>query len=249
MPRTTPISQRISDMKYRLRRMDGEVWTNHPRYLDARRRPPPSRRKAAPLEGRFREALDDFKFLPAGRISGRRRRSAGDPVQLFRHGEFPTTWAAFLKPWGSRLDHATAAASVGDFSTLRPKGRYPGGGGRFRAVEFHGCLGRHVPTIVSAGSRRGAMMAPCCDHPDIEDFIEAKRSRAASHVQSLGVGHRPLHAGREGDATWALTSTARRARRFLPVNSGTRSCGHLCLCGTRGDFHRPDQPAQQPTLL
>ncbi|HEU0223095.1 MAG TPA: adenosylcobalamin-dependent ribonucleoside-diphosphate reductase, partial [Paracoccaceae bacterium] len=43
-------------------------------------------------------------------------------------------------------------------------------------------------TIMSAGSRRGAMMATMrCDHPDIEDFIAAKRDPARLRMFNLSV--------------------------------------------------------------
>ena len=43
-------------------------------------------------------------------------------------------------------------------------------------------------TIMSAGSRRGAMMATMrCDHPDIEAFIEAKRDPARLRMFNLSV--------------------------------------------------------------
>jgi ribonucleoside-diphosphate reductase alpha chain len=43
-------------------------------------------------------------------------------------------------------------------------------------------------TIMSAGSRRGAMMATMrCDHPDIEAFIEAKKDPARLRMFNLSV--------------------------------------------------------------
>jgi ribonucleoside-diphosphate reductase alpha chain len=65
-----------------------------------------------------------------------------------------------------------------DFSTLRPKGAL------VKKVEadasgpltFMDVWDAMCKTIMSAGSRRGAMMATMsCDHPDIEDFIHAKQ--------------------------------------------------------------------------
>src|SRR6201996_6647540 len=65
-----------------------------------------------------------------------------------------------------------------DFSTLRPKGAPVAGVGADASgpVSFMAGGDAMCRTIMSAGSRRGAMMATLsCDHPDIEDFIEAKR--------------------------------------------------------------------------
>src|SRR5262249_40289370 len=43
-------------------------------------------------------------------------------------------------------------------------------------------------TIMSAGSRRGAMMATlACDHPDIEDFVTAKRAPGRLSMFNLSV--------------------------------------------------------------
>jgi ribonucleoside-diphosphate reductase alpha chain len=43
-------------------------------------------------------------------------------------------------------------------------------------------------TIMSAGSRRGAMMATMrCDHPDIEDFIAAKADPARLRMFNVSV--------------------------------------------------------------
>ena len=61
-------------------------------------------------------------------------------------------------------------------------------------------------TIMSAGSRRGAMMATLrCDHPDIEDFIAAKgdHSRLRNFNLSVLVTNAFMHAVKSG-ASWDL---------------------------------------------
>jgi ribonucleoside-diphosphate reductase alpha chain len=65
-----------------------------------------------------------------------------------------------------------------DFSTLRPKGAPVKGVGADASgpLSFMDVWDAMCRTIMSAGARRGAMMATMrCDHPDIEAFIAAKR--------------------------------------------------------------------------
>ncbi len=77
-----------------------------------------------------------------------------------------------------------------DFSTLRPKGALVKGVGADASgpVSFMDVWDAMCRTIMSAGSRRGAMMATlACDHPDIEAFIEAKADPARLRNFNLSV--------------------------------------------------------------
>ena len=96
-----------------------------------------------------------------------------------------------------------------DFSTLRPKGALVHGIGADASgpLSFMDVWDAMCRTIMSAGSRRGAMMATlACDHPDIEAFIEAKQEpgRLSMFNLSVLVSDAFMQAVRE-DQPWPLT--------------------------------------------
>jgi ribonucleoside-diphosphate reductase alpha chain len=77
-----------------------------------------------------------------------------------------------------------------DFSTLRPKGALVTGVAADASgpLSFMDVWDSMCRTIMSAGSRRGAMMATMrCDHPDIEDFITAKSDAARLRMFNVSV--------------------------------------------------------------
>jgi ribonucleoside-diphosphate reductase alpha chain len=141
---------------------------------------------------RFFTALEDFKFLPAGRIVA--GAGTGRQVTLFNcfvMGAIPDDMAGIF----SHLKEAALTMQQGggigyDFSTLRPKGAPVKGVGADASgpLSFMDVWDAMCRTIMSAGYRRGAMMATlACDHPDIEAFIEAKREPGRLRMFNLSV--------------------------------------------------------------
>jgi ribonucleoside-diphosphate reductase alpha chain len=86
----------------------------------------------------------------------------------------------------TRLHEAALTLKAGcgigyNFSTLRPKGSFISGVGAQTSgpLSFMDVFDKMCSTVSSAGGRRGAQMAVMrCDHPDIIDFIQAKRDNS-----------------------------------------------------------------------
>ena len=95
-----------------------------------------------------------------------------------------------------------------DFSTIRPRGAEVKGVAADASgpLSFMDVWDAMCRTIMSAGSRRGAMMATLrCDHPDVEAFIEAKKDPARLRMFNLSVLITdPFMAAVKADGPWEL---------------------------------------------
>ena len=182
MSPVSAFSQQIWDMKYRLKTADGVVVDES--LADTWRRV--ARALAQPEENsklwekRFNAALKDFAFIPAGRILA--GAGTGRDVTLsncFVMGAIPDNMAGIFESVKEAALTLQQGGGIGyDFSTLRPLGALVEGVGADASgpLSFMDVWDVMCETIMSAGYRRGAMMATLrCDHPDIEAFIEAKR--------------------------------------------------------------------------
>jgi ribonucleoside-diphosphate reductase alpha chain len=183
-PLLDPISHEIWDMKYRWREASGEVrdqttsdtWWRVAQAVAAAE--PPGERQA--WAARFFDLMSDFRFLPAGRILA--GAGTGRNVTLFNcfvMGHLSDSMAGIFDGLKEAALTLQQGGGIGhDFSTLRPQGALVKGVGADASgpLSFMDVWDAMCRTIMSAGSRRGAMMATLrCDHPDIEAFITAKR--------------------------------------------------------------------------
>jgi ribonucleoside-diphosphate reductase alpha chain len=194
MPSVAAISQQIWDMKYRLKNakaepVDRTIEDTWRRVANALAQPEPD---PAQWEGRFYEALEGFRFLPAGRIVA--GAGTGRNVTLFNcfvMGTIPDDMAGIFTHLREAALTMQQGGGIGyDFSTLRPKGAPVKGVGADASgpLSFMDVWDAMCRTIMSAGHRRGAMMATLrCDHPDVEAFIEAKRAPGRLRMFNLSV--------------------------------------------------------------
>src|SRR5271155_3727525 len=199
MATVASISQQIWDMKYRLRGPAKGALAGEPidkTIEDAWRRV--ARAVAAPEKDperwaeRFYAAMSDFCFLPAGRVIA--GAGAGRQVTLFNcfvMGTIPDDMGGIFAHLREAALTMQQGGGIGyDFSTFRPRGAPVKGVGADASgpLSFMDVWDAMCRTIMSAGSRRGAMMATlACDHPDIEEFIEAKRTPGRLAMFNLSV--------------------------------------------------------------
>ena len=174
------VSRRIWEIKYRYCRPDGTCEdTIHDSWRRVAAALAAAEEDSAFWQDRFYSILDDFRFLPAGRILA--GCGTGRHVTLFNcfvMGTIEDSMDGIFTALKEGAMTMQQGGGVGyDFSTLRPAGAEATGVGAVASgpVSFMRIWDAMCATLLSTGSRRGAMMATLrCDHPDIEEFIRAK---------------------------------------------------------------------------
>jgi ribonucleoside-diphosphate reductase alpha chain len=209
------ISQQIWDMKYRLKTLDGQPVD---KTIEDSWRRVANALAEAEAEGargqwaeRFYRALSGFQYLPAGRIlAGAGTERSVTLFNCFVMGTIPDDMGGIFTHLREAALTMQQGGGIGyDFSTLRPRGAPVKGVGADASgpLSFMDVWDAMCRTIMSAGHRRGAMMATLrCDHPDIEAFIEAKQTAGRLRMFNLSVlvSDAFMKAVRE-DASWELS--------------------------------------------
>ena len=189
-----PIAEQIWDMKYRFKDADGmpidadvtQTWHRIANALASVEADP------AAWAPRFYDALEDFKYLPAGRITaGAGTARSVTLFNCFVMGTVPDSMGGIFDMLKEAALTMQQGGGIGyDFSTVRPKGAAVKGVAADASgpLSFMDVWDAMCRTIMSAGSRRGAMMATMrCDHPDVFDFITAKSDAARLRMFNMSV--------------------------------------------------------------
>jgi ribonucleoside-diphosphate reductase alpha chain len=209
-----PIAHEIWDMKYRFKRPDGtpvdetvdDTWRRVARTLAAVEAPG----ERARWEEAFFDVMAGYRFLPAGRIlAGAGTKRSVTMFNCFVMGTLDDSMPGIFQGLKEAALTLQQGGGIGhDFSTLRPRGAPVAGVGADASgpLSFMDVWDAMCRTIMSAGSRRGAMMATMrCDHPDIEAFVDAKRDPKRLRNFNLSVlVTDPFMAALETDADWPL---------------------------------------------
>ena len=165
-------------------------------------------------EERFHRILQDYKFLPGGRIqAGAGTQHDVTLFNCFVMGAIEDSIPGIFRALQEAAITMQKGGGIGiDFSTLRPRGTKARETGSIASgpLSFMHIWDSMCGTILSTGSRRGAMMATLrCDHPDIEEFVAAKREPGRLRRFNLSVlVSDAFMAAVRGDAEWPLVFPA-----------------------------------------
>jgi ribonucleoside-diphosphate reductase alpha chain len=183
-------------------------------------------RDSAGWERRFEAMLQGFRFLPGGRIVA--GAGLGKEVTLFNcfvAGRLVDSLEGILESLKETALTMQHGGGIGlDFSPLRPRGSpaIRTGATASGPVSFMHVWDSMCETLLATGRRRGAMMGTLrCDHPDIEEFVDAKREPGVLQNFNLSVlvTDEFLHAVDQG-RDWMLAypqSAAAVARTSIPA--------------------------------
>jgi ribonucleoside-diphosphate reductase alpha chain len=182
-----PVSIDIWDKKYRLKTKQGEIIDQN--MDDTFKRV--ARALAGAETDEEKRALWYDKFLwalrrgaiPAGRITSnagaQEHKPATSTINCTVSGTIEDSMNGILEKVHEAGLTLKAGCGIGyEFSTLRPKGAFVAGAGAYTSgpLSFMDIYDKMCFTVSSAGGRRGAQMATFdISHPDVADFIKAKR--------------------------------------------------------------------------
>ena len=180
-------SMDIWDKKYRLKRKDGvpvdaDIDETYQRVARALSEVEETGEKRSHWYEQFLWALR-HGAIPAGRITSNagalEHKPATSTINCTVSGTIEDSMDNILERVHEAGLTLKAGCGIGyEFSTLRPRGAYVSGAGAYTSgpLSFMDIYDKMCFTVSSAGGRRGAQMATFdVGHPDVMDFIRAKR--------------------------------------------------------------------------
>ena len=182
-----PASQDIWDKKYRLKTKSGEavdadIDGTYQRVARALAEAEPTAELQKYWNERFTWALRRGA-IPAGRITSNagalEHKPATSTINCTVSGTIEDSMDGILDKVHEAGLTLKAGCGIGyEFSTLRPRGAFVAGAGAYTSgpMSFMDIYDKMCFTVSSAGGRRGAQMGTFdVSHPDVKDFIRAKR--------------------------------------------------------------------------
>lgn len=176
-------------MKRALEKKPEELWNRLATAISAVEKP----EKRAEWRERFRDVLDDWKLVPAGRIAA--GAGTNDQLTLFNCYVIPSpkdSRGGIMATLSQMTEIMSRGGGVGvNLSSLRPRrGAVRGvNGSSSGSVSWGGLFSYTTGLIEQGGSRRGALMLMLNDwHPDVMEFITIKQKRDLITNANLSIG-------------------------------------------------------------
>lgn len=212
-----PVSLDIWDKKYRLKTKQGEhvdasMDDSYKRVARALADAEATEEKRALWYEKFVWALRRGA-IPAGRITSNagalEHKPATSTINCTVSGIVEDSMDGILEKVHEAGLTLKAGCGIGyEFSTLRPKGAFVAGAGAYTSgpLSFMDIYDKMCFTVSSAGGRRGAQMATFdISHPDVTDFIKAKREAGRLRQFNLScLITKEFMEAVKGDTEWKL---------------------------------------------
>jgi len=233
-----PASMDIWEKKYRLASKAGEIVDHsiddtYKRVARALAEVETSKEKREEWYAKFLHALR-HGAIPAGRITSNAGAWAFKPATSTINCTVSGTIRDSMDDILHKVHEAGLTLKAGcgigyEFSTLRPKGAFVAGAGAYTSgpLSFMDIFDKMCFTVSSAGGRRGAQMGTFdIGHPDVLDFIRAKREdgRLRQFNLSLLITQEFMEAVK-ADKVWHLA---------FPISEKEQEVDNL-------DLHNPEQ--------